>query len=444
MADTIYAPASGVGKAGVAIIRVSGAAAGAAARALTGMAETPAPRRALRRRFVDPGSAEPLDDGLLIWFPAPRSYTGEDVAEFQIHGGGAVRAAMLRALSQVPGCRLAEPGEFTRRAFLNGRIDLSQAEGVVDLIEAETDAQRRQALRQAEGALGARCAQWAERLLRLAAHMEAWIDFPDEDLPDEVRSRNEIEMKGLIEEFSQEIDSGRRSERLREGLRAAIVGPPNAGKSSLLNRLAGREAAIVNARAGTTRDVVEVAMELEGYPLVLADTAGLRNSVDEIEEEGVRRARRTAAESDLVIALAAADDPAAADRLAAARREYGADRVVAVMNKCDLGVAASGAGCDALAVSALTGQGVDGLVRAMAEAAEARAGLSETAGLTRARHREAMAASLEALRRAQGAPSPDLQAEDVRLALRALGRITGSVDVEDLLDVIFGDFCIGK
>ncbi|MCR9219456.1 MAG: tRNA uridine-5-carboxymethylaminomethyl(34) synthesis GTPase MnmE [Alphaproteobacteria bacterium] len=443
MAETIYAPASGVGKAGVAIIRVSGAAAGAAARALSGMAETPAPRRALRRRFVDPESGELLDDGLLIWFPAPGSYTGEDVAEFQIHGGGAVRAAMLRALSQVPGCRLAEPGEFTRRAYLNGRIDLSQAEGVADLIEAETEAQRRQAVRQAEGALSVRCAAWAERLVRLAAHMEAWIDFPDEDLPDEVRVRNEIEMQGLIDEFSQEIEVGRRGERLREGLRAAIVGPPNAGKSSLLNRLAGREAAIVNARAGTTRDVIEVAMDLDGYPLVLADTAGLRESADEIEAEGVRRARRTAAGSDVVIAVAAADDPAASDRLAAARREFGADRVVAVVTKSDLG-AEGAARCAGLWVSATTGAGVDALVRAMTEAVEGRVGLSETAGLTRARHREAVAACVSALRRAKAAPSPDLQAEDVRLALRALGRITGEVDVEDLLDVIFRDFCIGK
>lgn len=447
MSETIYAPASGAAKAGIAVIRVSGPGAAAAVRALTPNAPFPQARRAVRRVFCDPTDGRALDDGLLLWFPGPNSYTGEDAAELQIHGGPAVRAAVLSALAAVPGCRLAEPGEFTRRAFLNDRLDLSQAEGVIDLIEAETEAQRRQALRQADGALGRRCAAWAQRLLQLTAHAEAWIDFPDEDLPEETRTRNEIEMKRLIDELTQELESGRRAERLRDGVRVAIVGPPNAGKSSLLNRLAGREAAIVHARAGTTRDVVEVGLDLGGVPVTVADTAGLREAADEIEAEGVRRARAAAASSDIVLCVAAADDPAAEIIWAEAAGAYPNALLLAVLNKVDLAsaVALEGVGPERLfRVSAATEQGLEGLVGAVTEAVGTAAGMSEEAGLTRARHREAATECLEALRRAAGAPSPDLQAEDLRLALRAIGRITGKVDVEDLLDVVFRDFCIGK
>ncbi len=440
--ETIYAPASGQAKAGVAVIRLSGPAAGAAAEALGG--PLPAPRRAVRRTFRDPATGERLDDGLLLWFPGPASYTGEDVAELQVHGGPAVRQALLGALAGVAGCRLAEPGEFTRRAFLNGRLDLSQAEGVVDLIEAETEAQRRQALRQAEGALAARCAQWAERLTRLVAHAEALIDFPDEDLPEAVRHQNEIEMQGLAEAFSQELVASRRGERLREGVRVAIVGPPNAGKSSLLNRLAGREAAIVHARAGTTRDVVEVALDLDGYPVLLADTAGLRETADEIEEEGVRRARCAARAADIVVALSAADAPppcyAEGEGLVA---ETGAE-LLRVLSKVDLASDGGAGEPTALPLSTVTGAGWERFLEAVRRAVERAAGLGEGAGLTRARHREAMADCLAALERARAAAQPDLQAEDLRLALRALGRITGTVDVEDVLDIVFRDFCIGK
>ncbi|MEQ8604943.1 MAG: tRNA uridine-5-carboxymethylaminomethyl(34) synthesis GTPase MnmE [Marivibrio sp.] len=451
MAETIYALASGGAKAGIAVIRLSGPSAGEVVRALTPGAPFPAPRRAVRRVFRHPQSGRALDDGLALWFPGPRSYTGEDAAELHIHGGRAVRAALLDALAALPGCRLAEPGEFTRRAFLNDRLDLSQAEGVVDLIEAETEAQRRQALRQAEGALGRRCAAWAERLMRLAAHAEAWIDFPDEDLPAESRDRNEFEMQQLEAELTQEIEGSVRSERLRDGVRVAIVGPPNAGKSSVLNRLAGREAAIVHARAGTTRDVVEVGLDLAGVPVVAADTAGLREAADEIEAEGVRRARAAAAAADVVVCVAAVTDPAAPALWTDARAAYPEAAVLLVANKSDLltqDAAASGiggaAGEPVLFVSAQTGAGIEVLVDRLAAAAAEAAGAGEEAGLTRARHREAAAECLAALRRARRAPSPDLEAEDLRLALRAIGRITGKVDVEDLLDVVFRDFCIGK
>lgn len=436
--DTIYAPASGLAKAGIAVIRLSGPAAGQAVESLTGR-PMPEARRAVRRRFADPADGTALDDGVLLWFPGPGSYTGEDVAELQVHGGPAVRAAILAALARCAGCRLAEPGEFTRRAFVNGRLDLSQAEGVVDLIEAETEAQRRQALRQAGGALFRRCEGWADRLVRLAAHAEALIDFPDEELPEDIWQRNEIEIRALADEFTQYIDEARRGERLRDGVRVVIIGPPNAGKSSLLNRLAGRDAAIVNARAGTTRDVVEVAMDLDGYPLTVSDTAGLRAAAEEIEAEGVRRALAAARAADIVIRMAAPDVPADPED---GGEESGAT-VIRVWNKADLGPAPATLE-DALPLSVATGDGWAPFLAALGQAVERVAGLGETEGLTRARHREALGQARDALHRALDAPQADLQAEDVRLALRGVGRITGRVDVEDLLDVVFRDFCIGK
>jgi len=446
MSETIYAPASGAAKAGIAVIRLSGPGAAAALAALTPGAAFPAPRRAVRRVFRHPADGRALDDGLLLWFPGPASYTGEDAAELHIHGGPAVRAVMLEALGGLPDCRLAEPGEFTRRAFLNDRLDLSQAEGVVDLIEAETEAQRRQALRQADGALARRCAGWADRLLQLTAHAEAWIDFPDEDLPTETRDRNEIEMQSLIEELAQEIEGSARAERLRDGVRVAIVGPPNAGKSSLLNRLAGRDAAIVHARAGTTRDVIEVGLDLDGVPLSVADTAGLREATDDVEAEGVRRARAVAAAADIVLCVAAVTDPGADAVWAEGAASYPDALVLSVANKLDLAATdgAKLAAAGVFGVSATAGGGVDALVARLSQAAAEAAASGDQAGLTRARHREAAEACLAALRRAQSAASPDLQAEDLRLALRAIGRITGKVDVEELLDVVFRDFCIGK
>ncbi|MBP5858154.1 tRNA uridine-5-carboxymethylaminomethyl(34) synthesis GTPase MnmE [Marivibrio halodurans] len=457
-AETIYAPASGLAKAGIAIIRLSGPETGAVVSALTGR-PLPAPRRAVRRQFVDPVDGSALDDGLLLWFPGPGSYTGEDLAELHIHGGPAVRAAVLVALSRQPGCRLAEPGEFTRRAFLNDRMDLSRAEGVVDLIEAETEAQRRQALRQAEGALFKRCEAWSEQLLRLAAHAEAVIDFPDEDLPEDIWERSAADIRALRDALSREIDSGRRGERLRDGVRVAIVGPPNVGKSSLLNRLAGRDAAIVNARAGTTRDVVEVALDFEGYPVTLSDTAGLRDAVEEIEAEGVRRALRAARAADIVIRMSAPDVSETVPPEALAGEGV---VLIDVRNKADMkGDDIAGnrpdimAGDPAapptrapaggpLALSVHSGVGWEDFLQRLREAVESVAGLGEAAGLTRARHREAVSESRDALTRALEAPQPDLRAEDIRLALRAIGRITGRVDVEDLLDVVFRDFCIGK
>ncbi len=442
MSGTIYALASGAGRAGVAVIRISGPEADAALSRLTGKALS-APRRAARVALRRPGTGEALDDGLALRFPAPRSYTGEDVVELHVHGGLGVIAAVLDALGGIPGLRLAEPGEFTRRAVLAGKMDLTAAEGLLDLIEADTEAQRRQALRQAGGALARLYDGWRARLVPALAHLEAAIDFPDEDLPENLVSAWHAEISALAGEMAQHLDDGRRGERLRQGLMIAIVGPPNAGKSSLLNLLARRDAAIVSARAGTTRDVVEAWLDLAGLPVLVADTAGLREASDEIEAEGVRRARQWAGTADLKIAVFAADEPPAA----------GLDMVdrdtLVVINKIDLGPQRwkrELPGFGLCELSLKSGEGVEGFLGRLAEAVRDRMGSANSAAplLTRARHREAVTRCREALGRAQEAALPELAAEDLRLAARALGRITGAVDVEELLDVIFRDFCIGK
>jgi len=446
MSATIYALASGAGRAGVAVIRVSGPDADAALAALTGK-PLPAVRVAVRAALRDPQTGELLDEGLALRFGAPRSYTGEDVVELHVHGGLGVVAAVLDALGRLPGLRMAEPGEFTRRAVLAGKMDLTAAEGLLDLIEADTEAQRRQALRQAGGALRALYDDWRARLVAGLAHLEAAIDFPDEDLPENLVMKFRGDMEKLMAEMAAHLDDGRRGERLRQGLMVAIVGPPNAGKSSLLNLLARREAAIVSSRAGTTRDVVEVWLDLAGLPVVVADTAGLREAADEIEAEGVRRARQWAGTADLKIAVFAADETGCDARTAAL--SIVDPETLVVVNKVDVADAAwspERQGLGVFPLSIRTGQGVEEFLAALALAVRERmGGVKSTAPLlTRARHREAVAQCRSALERALGATLPELAAEDLRIAARALGRITGAVDVEELLDVIFRDFCIGK
>ena len=399
----------------------------------------PPPRVARHVRFRDPESSEELDDGVALWFPAPHSVTGEDVAEFHVHGSRAVLAAVMAGLSR-RGLRLAEPGEFTRRAFLNDKLDLTQAEAVADLAAAETEAQRRQALRQLDGHLGGVYRGWGERLLRLLAHLEAAIDFPDEDLPPEIERQVAEGARALANEVESHLDDGHRGERLRDGIAVAILGPPNAGKSSILNQLARREAAITSPIAGTTRDVIEVAIDLAGYPVVLADTAGLRDSADVIEQEGLRRALKRAEEAELRLFVFDATRPEDAQGAAA----WPGPDTLLVANKIDL---ASGRDAPPLAraipVSALTGEGLPKLIAALSSRV-ARIYDGTAPVLTRARHRQALETALEGLRRSLAADLPELRAEDLRLAWRSLGRITGRVDVEDLLDVIFRDFCLGK
>jgi tRNA modification GTPase len=338
------------------------------------------------------------------------------------------------------GARPAEPGEFTRRAFLNGRMDLTAAEGIADLIDAETEAQRRQALRQVGGALAALTGAWTQRLTRLLAHQEAAIEFAEDDLPTDLGDQARAGAAALRAEIEAHLADGGRGERLREGVVVAILGAPNAGKSSLLNALAGREAAIVSARAGTTRDVVEVRLDLAGVPVTLADTAGLREAGDEIEQEGIRRARRRAEEADLVLAVFATDAPPDAETLA-----WVTPAALVLANKVDLQPApANIGGVVPLAVSAREGNGLDDLRMALSAAAVRLAGAGDAAVLTRPRHRAALAEAAGWLGEAEMAAMPELASEALRAALRALGRLTGQVGVEAILDVVFRDFCIGK
>ena len=440
--ETIFALSSGGGRAAIAVVRVSGPGAGEALARIGGEA-LPEPRRAALRRFRAPGSDEPIDRGLALWFPAPGSATGEDMAEFHVHGGPAVLAALTGALADLPGLRPAEPGEFTRRAFEAGRLDLTEAEGIADLVAAETEAQRRQALAQMEGGLHRLYDGWRARLMALRANVEAAIDFSDQELGDDPMAAAAPGLAALAAEIAAHLDDARRGERLREGFCIAIVGAPNAGKSSLLNRLAGRDAAIVSTRAGTTRDVVEVRLDLSGWPLTLADTAGLRESGDEIESEGVRRAMARAASADLSLVVFDGGRWPEADPQSVALL----GDALAVLNKTDLlaGPApAAIAGCPARGVSCLTGEGIDGLLEALTDEIARRYPAGGAPVLTRARHRHAVIECRDALARATLGPADERLAEELRLAARALGRITGRIDVEAVLDLVFRDFCIGK
>jgi tRNA modification GTPase len=369
---------------------------------------------------------------VILRFAAPRSYTGEDVVEFQVHGGPAVISALLTELGVLPGLRLAEPGEFTRRAVENGRLDIAQAEAIADLIEAETEAQHRQAVQQYQGGLSHLYESWRARLIRCAAWIEATIDFPDEEIPPEALAGSREEMSSLANEMQSHLSDGRRGEILREGFHVAVIGPPNAGKSSLVNALAQRDVAIVSAMPGTTRDVLEVRLNLKGYPVMLSDTAGLREALDPIEEEGVRRARARAAGADLrLLVLDGAAGPG----------ESGLRGDVEVRSKADLVTERNAAG---LWISARTGEGLSGLVDLLAAHAQDRMEAGDAPVISRARHRMAVDKARTHLGNALEASAPELTAEHLRLALREIGRLTGRVDLDELLDVVFRDFCLGK
>jgi tRNA modification GTPase len=437
MNPTIYALASAAGRAGVAVWRLSGGRAAEVLTTLTGR-PPPAPRRATRVRLVDPGSGEIIDDGLAVWFPAPRSFTGEDVVELHLHGGRAVAQALAESLGR-QGLRPAEPGEFSRRAFLNGKMDLTQAEAIADLVDAETAAQRKQALRQMDGGLARLADGWRGQVIGLLARLEAEIDFADEDIPAGLMEQVAGGVAALAGELAGHLADNHRGERLRDGIHIAILGAPNAGKSSLLNRLAGRDAAIVSAQAGTTRDVIEVHLDLGGWPVVLADTAGLREAACDVEAEGVRRALARAEAADLKLAVL---DGGILDSATLAVID---DATLVVANKADIGACPEQvAGRPVLVVSARTGQGIEAMVRALEDEVAARFAVTSAPMLTRARHRAAVEECREALVRFDPRAGAELAAEDLRLAARAIGRITGRIEVDDILDVIFHEFCIGK
>jgi tRNA modification GTPase len=434
-ADTIYALASAPGKSGVAVVRASGERAKIALQNLSSITHLK-PRLAQLATLKFEGVE--IDKALVIFFEGPNSFTGEDVAEFHIHGGRAVVQKLFSALGSL-GLRMAEPGEFTRRAFLNGKLDLTEAEGLADLINAETESQRLQALNQLSGALSAFYEDLRLRLLRILAHVEADIDFPDEDLPPDLLASRVAEIETLIRDVKNHLNDARRGERLRDGFSIAILGAPNAGKSSLINALAQREAAIVSARAGTTRDVVEVHLDVSGYPVILADTAGLRDTSDDIEEEGIRRALQRAESADLKLVLFDSGSPADEKSLSLLD-----DKSIAIQTKTDL----QKGPVKGLHVSAKTGEGVPELLKAITEKLKIWTDEKASPPLTRQRHREALMHALEALQRAatqaQAKAPYELTAEELRTAAMALGRITGRVDVEDILDKIFREFCIGK
>ncbi len=429
--DTIFALATARGRAGIAIIRLSGAQVSDIIRQLAG--NLPSPRRAVLRDLRDM-TGQVLDQALVLWFPGPHSFTAEDCGEFHVHGGTAVIESIVKVLGQMPGLRPADPGEFTRRAVEAGRMDLTAAEGLADLIAAETEGQRRQALGQMGGGLAHIYEAWRARLIRLRALVEADIDFADEDLGLDLAASLAPDVQHLQAEIRAHLDDGRRGQRLRDGVSVAIIGRPNVGKSSLMNALAGRDVAIVSQRAGTTRDIIEVHLNLGGVPVILADTAGLRDSDDPIEAEGVARARARAAAADLVIAvqIAGEDGVPVVDHPDA----------LLVWSKWDQ--APTGwIPVNGYAVSVKTGAGLDELIQAIGERAFVLAGLGEAPALTRARHRDALEQSVAALARVDPADAA-LAAEDLRFAADAIGRITGRVDIEDVLDVVFAEFCIGK
>ena len=436
---TIFALASAPGRAGIAVFRVSGPHA-RDVFSLFCRSDVPQPRYATRVEIHDPDTDAVIDDGIALWFPSPRSFTGEDVVELQLHGGRASVAATLDLLARLPQSRLAEPGEFTKRAFEHGKLDLTAAEGLADLVDAETEAQRRQARRQLQGELGRLYEDWRGRLLRSLAHLEAEIDFVDEDLPDDATAGLRGEISSLIKEIDAHLADRHRGERLRDGVSIAIIGAPNVGKSSLLNALAKRAAAIVAARAGTTRDVIEVHLDLGGYPVVLADTAGLRDSDDEIEAEGIRRARARAADADLKLVVFDTS------QMSIDRQSFDLidkDTIV-VANKADLGPIPVLSGVAPLPVSAKTGAGLTALMSRLESEVARRFDTLGAPVITRSRHRAALVECRNGLTRALAASEAELLAEDLRLAARALGRITGRVSVEDTLDIVFRDFCIGK
>jgi tRNA modification GTPase len=446
MTDTIFALATAPGRAAIAVVRLSGPRTRTILSALG--ARSLKPRNAALRTLQAPDGGL-IDRALVVWFPGPASYTGEDGGELHLHGGAVVTDAVMTALAQL-GARLAEPGEFTRRAFENGKLDLDQAEAVADLINAETTAQARQAMAQLRGALGDRYKGWRERMTMILARLEVAVDFPDEEVPADVQEAARAPLESLIRELDEALVDGARGRQIHDGYRVAVVGAPNAGKSSLFNALLRRDAAIVTAAPGTTRDVIEAVLRIAGYSVVLADMAGLREAGDTVEAEGVRRARAWSAEADLRIWVV---DRAAMDDSWEQAVDLIGSRDLCIMNKADLETSPAGEraweaarrlGLEIEGLSLIAGS-VDAVWERLSRRVSEELSGTDFPATTRARHTRLLAAARDHLARALGMMGdPELAAEDVRMATRSLRMVTGEIGAEDVLGEVFATFCIGK
>jgi len=442
---TIYALSSGSGISGIAVIRVSGKKTADVIKQITGEG-LPIPRMATLKKFNKNGSKELIDEGVIIWFPAPNSYTGEDLAEFHVHGSRAVINAMHETISKIKNCRLAEPGEFTKRAFLNGRLNLLKAESIADLISAETEIQRKQALKVMSGTSSAKFNSWRENILKILSHVEAKIDFPDEDLPKNIIKEIQKTSNNVLQEIKKTLNDQKVGERIREGFKIAIVGPPNSGKSSLLNYLSKRDVAIVSEIAGTTRDVIETHLNLDGYPVIVSDTAGIRNSKNEIEKKGIKIALKRAEDADLRLVIISAKNVDFTSVLKGLLTK----NAILVVNKSDLikrKLNKKFKKYEHVLISVKKDLNLNKLITKIKSKLKNKFTATEDILITRERHRQSLincVKHLEKFQKKKSVQDFDKAAEDLRLATRHLGMIVGKVDVEELLDSIFNDFCIGK
>ena len=442
---TIYALSTGPGISGIAVIRVSGKNTAEVIKKLTG-SKLPVPRVATLKKFNKNGGKELIDEGVIIWFPAPNSYTGENLAEFHVHGSRAVINAMHSAISKIKNCRLAEPGEFTKRAFQNGKINLLKAESIADLISSETEIQRKQALKIMSGKSADKFNSWREKLLKILSHVEAKIDFPDEGLPKKIITEVQKTSNTVLTEIKKTLDDQNVGERIREGFKIAIIGPPNSGKSSLLNYLSKRDAAIVSEIAGTTRDVIETHPNLDGYPVIVSDTAGIRSSKNEIEKKGIKIALKRAGDADLRLVIVSAKNVDFTGVLKGLLTK----NAILVVNKSDLikgKLNSKFKKYENVLISIKKDSNLNKLITKIKSKLKNKFTTAEDILITRERHRQNLkncAQHLEKFQKKKSAQDFDKAAEDLRLATRHLGMIVGKVDVEELLGSIFNDFCIGK